>query len=70
MKKIHIRFMKDLFNVEFGELFDKISNAVEREKIDIPSLTKAHENLKPHSEALLRMNYKKLQTASVKLFNN
>ena len=70
MKKIHIRFMKDLFNVEFGELFDKISNAVEREKIDIPSLTKAHENLKPHSEALLRMNYKKLQHPLTKPIQN
>ena len=61
MKKIHLRFMKDILNIEFGELFDKIYNNVKTEKIDIASLTIAHQRLKPHSKEVLRMNYKKLR---------
>ena len=56
MEKIHIRFMKDLRNHDFGELFDAIYTEVKAEKIDIPSLLTAIERLGPHSKKLLDMN--------------
>lgn len=61
MEKIHIRFMKDLRNIEFEELFDLIYTTVEAEKIDVPSLTTAIERIEPHRKELLRMNHKKLK---------
>lgn len=61
MKKIHIRFMKDLKNVEFIELFYIISTTLEKENIDSSSLSIASDRLKPHYKELTRLNYKKLE---------
>ena len=61
MEKMHIRFMKDLRNIEFEELFDLIYTTVEAEKIDTPSITTAIERIELHRKELLRMNYKKLR---------
>ena len=58
---MHIRFMKDLRNIEFEELFDLIYTTVEAEKIDTPSITTAIERIERHRKELLRMNYKKLR---------
>ncbi|HZJ80334.1 MAG TPA: DUF6261 family protein [Dysgonamonadaceae bacterium] len=60
MEKIHIRFMKDLRNHDFGELFDAIYNVAEAKKIDVPSVTIAIDRLAPHCKKLLRMNSVKL----------
>ena len=61
MKKLHIRFMKDLRNIQFGELFDIISNDLAAKKVEIPLVKTAIERLKPHRKELLRMNNKKLR---------
>ena len=61
MEKIHIRFMKDLRNIEFEELFDLIYNTIVAEEMDIPSLTTVIERIEPHRCELLRMNHKKLK---------
>ena len=61
MEQIHIGFMKDLKNVEFGELFDIISSTLTTEKINNQLLTTIHKRILPHNKALLRMNNKKLR---------
>ena len=61
MEKIHIRFMKDLRNIEFEELFDLIYTSVVTLKIDEPSITTAIERIELHRKELLRMNHKKLK---------
>lgn len=61
MEKIHIRFMKEIKNIEFGELFDLILNAVAARKNDLSILTPLLDKLEPHSKELLKMNHKKLK---------
>ena len=41
MEKLHISFMKNLRNFEFGELFEAISNSIAKENIEIPAITNA-----------------------------
>lgn len=61
MENIHIRFMKNLRNIEFGELFDIISDDLVARNVEIPLVKAAIEKLKPHRKELLRMNNKKLR---------
>lgn len=61
MENIHIRFMKNLRNIEFGELFDIISEDLVARNVEIPLVKAAIEKLKPHRKELLRMNNKKLK---------
>ena len=70
MEKIHISFMKDLRNNEFGELFDIISTIVVTEKIELLPLTIACERLNPHSQELLKMNSQKLKHPLTKLIRD
>ena len=60
MEKLHLGFMKDLRNFEFGELFDHIVHALENGKIEIDSLDLVAERLKSHSKELTLMNNVKL----------
>lgn len=70
MEKIHISFMKDLRNNEFGELFDIISTIVVTEKIELLPLTIACERLHPHSQELLKMNNQKIKHPLTKLIRD
>lgn len=67
MEKLHIRFMKDLRNHDFAQLFDAICNSAVKEKMNIPSITTVVERIEPHSRELLRLNHKKLQHPLTKL---
>lgn len=67
MEKLHISFMKNLRNFEFGELFEAISNSIAKENIEIPAITNAWERLQPHSKELLKMNHVKLRHPLTKL---
>ena len=60
MEKLHLGFMKDLRNYEFGELFNHIVHALENEKIKIDSLAIVSERIKSHSKELTLMNNVKL----------
>lgn len=60
MEKLHLGFMKELRNCEFGELFDYITHALENEKIEIDSLSIVTERIKSHSKELTKMNNVKL----------
>lgn len=53
-------FMKDLRNIEFGELFDIVCNIIAAERIEIPTLTTAWELMVPHSSKLKLMKNQKL----------
>lgn len=53
--------MKDLKNIEFGELFGIISTILVAQKIEIPSLAIACERILPHNEALMQMKNQKLK---------
>lgn len=61
MEKIHISFMKDLRNIEFGELFDIVSTIVAAENIGLPTLTMACKQLQPHTHELMKMNNQKIK---------
>ena len=61
MEKIHISFMKDLRNIEFGELFDIVSTIVTAENIGLSNLTMACEHLQPHAQELMKMNNQKIK---------
>ena len=61
MEKIHISFMKDLKNIEFGELFDIVSTIVAAEKIGLSYLTMACEQLQPHTQDLLKLRNQKIK---------
>ena len=61
MEKIHINFMKDLKNIEFGELFDIVSTIVAAENIGLPYLTLACEQLQTHTHELMKMNNQKIK---------
>ena len=61
MEKIHINFMKDLKNIEFGELFDIVSTIVAAENIGLPYLTLACVQLQTHTHELMKMNNQKIK---------
>ena len=61
MQKLPISFMKDLKNIEFEELFDIISTIIATDKIGLPLLTMACEQLQPHAQELLKMNNQKIK---------
>ena len=61
MEQIHIGFLKDLKNVEFGELFYIISSSLASQKIDNQLLASIQKRIFPHNKELIRMNNKKLR---------
>ena len=61
MEKIHISFMKDLFNIEFGGLYKLIAEVKLWDNIDNPSLKQIRAIIKEQSKELVLLRNMKLR---------